>query len=413
MRHRSYLELHAPATIAPDDDTQQFLDAADSGRFPSSPPLSLAIGVDHGVSPGAKPALYLATEPEPIPLEEYAYRALEADDRWFTMKDKKGEWADSGFMWIRLMKDHPNLRDVEDPWGATRIIEAAVGMPLSIFGGGENSYARRQGQAGSDLGELLLAIWDEVQPALLAPCEGGFMEQANALRLAQPVCSDRRPDGGDPYHALLGLCYWLSKLKDGEAFDLSQERAGELIGRSKMTVNKLIKVAVKEGHLEQDKETGPQDSREAYLRRRCYRWRWLTPLATLGTPKETLPTDTHRILPTPTRSTWKGEEETRRRRGLAAAKERSNNGGRKNTQKKIRSLENFLDLLEGVTGGPTQYSARCPCHKGSRPNLSVKMGGNGGIVLNCHRGCEVRDVVEAMGLEMRDLFLQDGPKIHQ
>lgn len=378
--------------------------------YPDSPPSETAVSSnDTDFIDSRQHRLYLAPEPEPLPLKEYADRASEADDLWFIRKGARMEYADSGFMWIRLMKNHPDLRNVKDPWEAKEIIEVAIGMPLSLYGRSENTYARMKGEAGSDLGELLLANWDEAAPALLAPCEGDFMEQANALRLAQPVCSDRCQDGSDPYHALLGLCYWLSVLKGGEPFDLHQERAARLIDRTKMTVNNLLKIAVKEGYLARDTENGPQDFQEAYRTRKCYRWRWLTSLSTLGVPKETLPTETYRVFPSPTRSTWEEEEEKTyisNGRFLAYAKGRSKKLTPLGSNRRFNCLEEFLGRLEQVTGGPTQYSAQCPCHKGSRQNLRIRLGDDGRkIILHCHRGCETRDVVEAMGLQMRDLFL--------
>lgn len=63
------------------------------------------------------------------------------------------------------------------------------------------------------------------------------------------------------------------------------------------------------------------------------------------------------------------------------------------------------------TGRPHQWSARCPvssAHKrGDRdPSLSVAEGLDGALV-TCHAGCSARDIVEALGLRMSDLFDED------
>src|SRR4051794_25406690 len=34
--------------------------------------------------------------------------------------------------------------------------------------------------------------------------------------------------------------------------------------------------------------------------------------------------------------------------------------------------------------GPEQYESRCPCHKGSRHNLSISVGMTGNVVMWCH-----------------------------
>lgn len=69
----------------------------------------------------------------------------------------------------------------------------------------------------------------------------------------------------------------------------------------------------------------------------------------------------------------------------------------------------FLSHLEGVTGGGGQYSARCPGHGDQHNSLSVSVGRDGRILLHCHAGCTPDNIVEAMGLAMKDLFAEITP----
>ncbi len=68
-------------------------------------------------------------------------------------------------------------------------------------------------------------------------------------------------------------------------------------------------------------------------------------------------------------------------------------------------LFKFLKLLRGVTHSwGTQYSALCPAHGDNSPSLSVSEGDDGRILVYCHCGCTLEEIVEAMGLTPADLF---------
>ena len=53
---------------------------------------------------------------------------------------------------------------------------------------------------------------------------------------------------------------------------------------------------------------------------------------------------------------------------------------------------------------PGQYSACCPAHDDKSPSLSVRETPDGAVLLYCFSGCPVSEVVNALGLEMSDLF---------
>jgi hypothetical protein len=70
-----------------------------------------------------------------------------------------------------------------------------------------------------------------------------------------------------------------------------------------------------------------------------------------------------------------------------------------------RPVEAFLARLEGVRTQKGFYRAFCPAHDDKRtPNLDVKKGEDGRVLLLCRAGCSTQEVVEALGLKMRDLF---------
>ena len=75
----------------------------------------------------------------------------------------------------------------------------------------------------------------------------------------------------------------------------------------------------------------------------------------------------------------------------------SSNFGKSNVQKILSRLKNVRAIHNG-------WKACCPAHHDRQPSLSVSVGDDGRILLYCHAGCKVEDVVSALGLEIRDLF---------
>ncbi len=51
---------------------------------------------------------------------------------------------------------------------------------------------------------------------------------------------------------------------------------------------------------------------------------------------------------------------------------------------------------------------QCPAHGDNAPSMSVKEGKEGRALLKCHAGCALEDIVAKLGLEMTDLFTEDG-----
>ncbi len=75
------------------------------------------------------------------------------------------------------------------------------------------------------------------------------------------------------------------------------------------------------------------------------------------------------------------------------------------------TIEEILSRLEGVKGGNGQYAARCPAHDDKRASLSVSTGQDRRILLHCHAGCTVPEILEALGLKESDLFPDKAQKV--
>ena len=71
----------------------------------------------------------------------------------------------------------------------------------------------------------------------------------------------------------------------------------------------------------------------------------------------------------------------------------------------------FTDLLarfpSGRQSGRT-WALKCPVHDDRIASLSASTGDDGRVLLHCHAGCAVGDILAAVGLTTADLF--DEPR---
>ena len=67
-------------------------------------------------------------------------------------------------------------------------------------------------------------------------------------------------------------------------------------------------------------------------------------------------------------------------------------------------IDAVLGRLRGVRRSGEGWVACCPAHDDEHASLSVGVQEDGRVLLHCFAGCDVVDVVAAMGLGMRDLF---------
>lgn len=80
---------------------------------------------------------------------------------------------------------------------------------------------------------------------------------------------------------------------------------------------------------------------------------------------------------------------------------------------KLERLLSKLDKVERLSPGNHQarYKACCPAHGDKNPSLSITLSSSDTILLKCWAGCSAHEVVNAVGMEMTDLF-PDTQKHH-
>src|ERR1039458_1164506 len=75
-----------------------------------------------------------------------------------------------------------------------------------------------------------------------------------------------------------------------------------------------------------------------------------------------------------------------------------------------KPIQQVLDLLEKVRASGEGWSALCPAHDDRNNSLSIREGDDGRILLKCHAGCDVDDILEALGLDLQNLFVRTRTK---
>jgi len=67
-------------------------------------------------------------------------------------------------------------------------------------------------------------------------------------------------------------------------------------------------------------------------------------------------------------------------------------------------LSVLLSLFDGVKNtAPDKWLAKCSAHPDRSPSLAIKLADDR-ILIHCFAGCSVDNVLQAVGLEMSDLF---------
>ncbi len=72
------------------------------------------------------------------------------------------------------------------------------------------------------------------------------------------------------------------------------------------------------------------------------------------------------------------------------------------------NIQEFLNRLQGVRKAGNGWIAKCPAHEDKQASLSVSTGDDGRLLIHCHAGCGVENILEALGLEMTDLFNKEN-----
>lgn len=68
-------------------------------------------------------------------------------------------------------------------------------------------------------------------------------------------------------------------------------------------------------------------------------------------------------------------------------------------------LEKVISRLEKVKStGTNKWIACCPSHLDKSPSLAISETSDGIVLIKCWAGCSANDIVQAIGLQLRDLF---------
>ena len=68
-------------------------------------------------------------------------------------------------------------------------------------------------------------------------------------------------------------------------------------------------------------------------------------------------------------------------------------------------LDKVLSCLDKVKPvGANKWKACCPAHDDKNPSLAITETSDGTVLLRCWVGCNAKDIVNAIDLELRDLF---------
>lgn len=72
-------------------------------------------------------------------------------------------------------------------------------------------------------------------------------------------------------------------------------------------------------------------------------------------------------------------------------------------------LEPLLSQLSKVSqNGRGQYIACCPAHNDKHPSLAIRQIDDGKILLKCFGGCSTYEIVNAVGMDLSDLFPKES-----
>jgi hypothetical protein len=71
-------------------------------------------------------------------------------------------------------------------------------------------------------------------------------------------------------------------------------------------------------------------------------------------------------------------------------------------------LEAILNRFDNVKKvGSEQYSCRCPSHNDKNNSLGIKQDGDK-ILFNCFAGCNVKSILDTVGLKWKDIMPNDN-----
>jgi hypothetical protein len=77
--------------------------------------------------------------------------------------------------------------------------------------------------------------------------------------------------------------------------------------------------------------------------------------------------------------------------------------------KSMQAVDKVLESLGDYSHRGDEYRAKCPSHQGKSDNsLAICEDDSGKVLLHCHAGCDIEQIVGALDLDMGDLFSKNG-----
>lgn len=76
-------------------------------------------------------------------------------------------------------------------------------------------------------------------------------------------------------------------------------------------------------------------------------------------------------------------------------------------QEGSKPIENFISNLQNVKKTKSGWTARCPCHDDQVNSLSIAEGVDERVLLYCHAGCAVHNIVASVDMVLSDLFAEN------
>jgi len=70
-------------------------------------------------------------------------------------------------------------------------------------------------------------------------------------------------------------------------------------------------------------------------------------------------------------------------------------------------------ILNARHAGRGRWQAKCPAHADRSPSLSIRQADDGRTLIHCFAGCEPQEILAALGLSRRDLFVGPPPSPEQ
>jgi putative DNA primase/helicase len=71
-----------------------------------------------------------------------------------------------------------------------------------------------------------------------------------------------------------------------------------------------------------------------------------------------------------------------------------------------KPVARVLSLLENIVENSSGWTALCPAHGDTVNSLSISEGEDGRVLLFCHAGCSFDELIAALGISTRSLFVQ-------